>query len=69
MKGPHYGDNLKLLGPGKYTLKLHIAPPGGQHGTQFGRHTDKETAVGPWFKPFDLEYTFAYAGVGKKGGY
>jgi len=69
MKGPHYGDNLKLLGPGKYTLKLHIAPPGGQHGTQFGRHTDKETGVGPWFKPFDLEYTFAYAGVGKKGGY
>ncbi len=24
---PHYGDNLKLLGPGKYHLDLSIAPP------------------------------------------
>jgi len=67
--GPHYGDNVKLAGPGKYKLKLRIAPPGGQHGAHFGRHTDKETGVGPWFKPFDVEYTFAYAGIGKKGGY
>src|SRR6195952_5831747 len=26
--GPHYGDNVKLSGPGKYRLKLTISPPG-----------------------------------------
>jgi uncharacterized protein involved in high-affinity Fe2+ transport len=62
--GPHYGDNVKLDGPGKYTLKLTIAPP-----SHFGRHVDKETGVGPWFKPFVLTYDFTFAGVGKKGGY
>jgi periplasmic iron binding protein len=67
--GPHYGDNVKLGGPGKYRLKLRIEPPGTQHGAHFGRHTDKETGVGPWFKPFEVEYAFAYAGIGKKGGY
>ena len=66
--GPHYGDNVKLSGPGKYRLKLSIAPPGGAH-SHFGRHTDKETGVGPWFKPLSLEYEFTYAGIGKKGGY
>ncbi|MGC4106891.1 MAG: iron transporter [Thermomicrobiales bacterium] len=46
--GPHYGDNVKLAGPGKYHLTLNVSPP----GEHFGRHTDKETGVGPWFKPF-----------------
>jgi uncharacterized protein involved in high-affinity Fe2+ transport len=67
--GPHYGDNVKLGGPGKYTLKLSISPPGGSPSSHFGRHTDKETGVGPWFKPFTVQYDFTYAGVGKKGGY
>ena len=67
--GPHYGDNVKLAGAGKYTLKLSIAPPGASAHTHFGRHTDKETGVGPWFKPFTLQYEFTYAGTGKKGGY
>lgn len=67
--GPHYGDNVKLAGPGKYTLKLSIAPPGASAHAHFGRHTDKETGVGPWFKPFTLQYEFTYAGTGKKGGY
>ncbi len=66
--GPHYGDNVKLAGPGRYKLRLSIAPPGGPHA-MFGRHVDKETGVGPWFKPFTLEYDFTYAGTGKKGGY
>jgi periplasmic iron binding protein len=65
--GPHYGDNIKLEGPGKYKLKYTILPPG-EH-SHFGRHTDKETGVAPWFEPFELEYEFAYAGTGKKGGY
>ena len=67
--GPHYGDNVKLAGPGKYTLKLSIAPPGAAPHAHFGRHTDRETGVGPWFKPFTLQYEFTYAGTGKKGGY
>jgi uncharacterized protein involved in high-affinity Fe2+ transport len=67
--GPHYGDNVKLDGPGKYKLKLTVAPPGSDAHGHFGRHTDKETGVGAWFKPFSVEYDFTYAGLGKKGGY
>jgi uncharacterized protein involved in high-affinity Fe2+ transport len=67
--GPHYGDNVKLAGPGRYKLTLSVAPPGGDPHSHFGRHVDKETGVGAWFKPFTVEYEFAYAGVGKKGGY
>jgi uncharacterized protein involved in high-affinity Fe2+ transport len=67
--GPHYGDNVKLAGPGRYKLKLSIAPPGADAHSHFGRHVDKETGVGAWFKPFTVEYDFAFAGVGKKGGY
>lgn len=65
--GPHYGDNVKLLGPGKYKLKLTVTPPG--MNSHFGRHVDKETGVAPWFDPFTAEYEFIYAGTGKKGAY
>ena len=65
--GPHYGDNVKMMGPGKYKLKLTITPPGGH--THFGRHIDKETGVGPWFAPIKVEYEFTFAGTGKKGAY
>ncbi len=67
--GPHYGDNVKLMGPGKYKLTLDIAPPTANPHAHFGRHVDKETGVGPWFPPFTLEYEFVFAGVGKKGAY
>ncbi len=67
--GPHYGDNVKLMGPGKYKLLLTIAPPGMNKHAHFGRHVDKETGVAPWFAPFTVEYDFVYAGVGKKGAY
>ena len=65
--GPHYGDNVKLFGPGRYRLKLTVAPPG--KASHFGRHVDKETGVGPWFAPFDVSHDFTFAGVGKKGAY
>jgi uncharacterized protein involved in high-affinity Fe2+ transport len=65
--GPHYGDNVKLQGAGKYHLRITVAPPG--PGSHFGRHTDKETGVGQWFAPFTLDYEFAFTGLGKKGGY
>jgi uncharacterized protein involved in high-affinity Fe2+ transport len=67
--GPHYGDNVKLAGPGRYKLTLSVAPPGGGAHAAFGRHVDKETGVAPWFAPFTLEYDFTYAGTGKKDGY
>ncbi|GLS05201.1 membrane protein [Chitiniphilus shinanonensis] len=67
--GPHYGDNVKLEGPGKYKLKYTILPPSENVHAHFGRHVDKETGVGPWFKPFELNYEFTFAGTGKKGGY
>lgn len=70
--GPHYGDNVKLAGPGKYKVRLTIYPPNAKEnpiGQHYGRHTDRATGVRPWFKPFDVEWEFTYAGVGKKGGY
>lgn len=64
--GPHYGDNVKMDGPGKYHVAYTIAP--GAHG--FLRHTDKETGVGKWWEPFTVEWDFTYVGsTGKKGGY
>ncbi|MES2771319.1 MAG: iron transporter [Pseudomonadota bacterium] len=67
--GPHYGDNIKLLGAGKYHVKYMIEPPSANTHAHFGRHTDRLTGVRPWFKPFTVEYDFTYAGIGKKGGY
>jgi uncharacterized protein involved in high-affinity Fe2+ transport len=67
--GPHYGDNVKLEGPGKYEVTLMIGSPETAPGNHFGRHVDKETGVAPWFKPFEVKYEFVYAGTGKKGGY
>ncbi|MEW6646413.1 MAG: iron transporter [Pseudomonadota bacterium] len=67
--GPHYGDNVKLMGPGRYTVKYEVAPPTANPMAHFGRHTDRLTGVRPWFKPFTVEYEFVYAGIGKKGGY
>lgn len=67
--GPHYGNNIKLMGPGKYKVKYSISPPGANSHAHFGRHTDRQTGVAPWFKPFDVEYEFTYVGIGKKGGY
>jgi periplasmic iron binding protein len=67
--GPHYGDNVKLMGPGKYKLTLTVSPPGENAHASFGRHVDKETGVGAWFKTFSAEYEFVFAGTGKKGAY
>lgn len=58
--GPHYGSNVKMLGVGNYELTFHIDPP-----SKAGllRHTDKETGVGRWYKPFDVSYDFKYVGL------
>jgi periplasmic iron binding protein len=70
--GPHYGDNVKLAGPGKYKVTYTIFPPNAPEnasGGHFGRHTDRATGVRPWFPAFKLDYEFVFAGIGKKGGY
>lgn len=67
--GLHYGDNVKLMGPGAYTLTFTVSPPTADKHTHFGRHTDRETGVGEWFETFTLTYDFVYAGTGKKGAY
>lgn len=64
--GPHYGDNVKMIGAGKYRVIFRIDNPL-SHG--FGRHTDRETGVRPWFKPFEVSWEFTFFGAGKKGGY
>lgn len=65
--GAHYGDNIKMPGGmGEYKVIYHIEPP---KGKDFGRHTDRETGVRSWFKPFEVEWTFKFLGVGKRGGY
>lgn len=58
--GPHYGANIKMMGVGNYKVTYRIDPPAkaGMH-----RHTDKETGVGRWWKPFDVSYTFKYTGL------
>lgn len=70
--GPHYGDNVKLMDPGRYHVKFTIYPPNAPEnivGHNFGRHTDRLTGVRPWAAPFSVEYDFIYAGIGKRGGY
>lgn len=64
--GPHYGDNVKMLGAGKYKVIYRIDNP---LKNGFGRHTDRETGVRAWFKPIEVEWEFNYLGAGKKGGY
>jgi len=55
--GPHYGANIKMFGPGNYKVSYTIEPPSKQG---FGRHTDKTSGVGKWFKPFTVDYEFKY---------
>lgn len=64
--GPHYGDNVKFDGPGKYTIRVRVLPPPYQG---FFRHTDKETGVKEWWAPIEHSWDFAFVGVGHKGGY
>ena len=58
--GPHYGANIKMAGVGNYTVTYQIEPPpkAGMH-----RHTDKETGVARWWKPFEVKFDFKYVGL------
>ena len=67
--GPHYGNNVKLDGPGAYMLEYTVLPPTENKHAHFGRHTDRLTGVKAWFRPLKIRFDFVYAGIGKKGGY
>lgn len=58
--GPHYGANIKMMGVGNYKVTYHIDPPpkAGMH-----RHTDSDTGVAKFWKPFDVSYEFTYTGL------
>jgi len=58
--GPHYGSNLKMMGPGNYRITYTIEPPSKQG---FGRHTDRDSGVGRWFKTFSTDFDFKYVGI------
>ena len=55
--GPHYAENVKMPGPGRYTLTYRFAPP---EANGFLRHTDQETGVPAWWQPFSESFTFDY---------
>lgn len=58
--GSHYGANVKLNSVGNYKLTYHIDPPS---KAGMYRHTDSETGVGRWWKPFDVSYEFKFTGL------
>lgn len=58
--GTHYGSNITMLGVGNYQVDFNIEPPS-KNG--FGRHTDKDSGVGKWFKPFSVSYQGKYKGL------
>jgi uncharacterized protein involved in high-affinity Fe2+ transport len=55
--GPHYADNVKMDGPGHYTVALTYTGP---EANGFYHHTDKETGVPGWWAPFTEKFGFVY---------
>lgn len=55
--GPHYADNVKMDGAGTYQVTYRLSPP---EANGFYRHTDQETGVPGWWKPFSQTFEFVY---------
>ncbi len=55
--GSHYADNVKMDGPGRYTVIYRFSPP---DSAGFFRHVDKETGVPAWWAPFSQDFSFSY---------
>lgn len=55
--GPHYANNVKMDGPGTYTVTLRYESP---ETNGFRRHVDQETGVPGWWQPFTERFTFKY---------
>ena len=57
--GPHYGNNVKLDGPGKYKITFIVENPAKQN---YLLHVDKETGVPGrfWDKPIEVSWDFDF---------
>ena len=55
--GPHYADNVRMDGPGAYTVTFRYEPP---DTNGFLRHTDEETGVPAWWATFPETFHFRY---------
>jgi uncharacterized protein involved in high-affinity Fe2+ transport len=55
--GPHYADNVKMSGPGKYKVTYGFSSPA---PSLFFRHVDQETGVPEWWQAFSQDFTFEY---------
>lgn len=57
--GPHYGNNVKLDGPGRYKITFIIENPSKQ---SYLLHVDKETGVDGrfWDKPIEVSWDFDF---------
>lgn len=55
--GPHYANNVKMDGPGKYKVTLRYTSP---ESNGFLHHVDKETGVPGWWPPFTESFSFNY---------
>jgi periplasmic iron binding protein len=55
--GPHYANNVALMGDGDYRVTYHFDPPS---KAGFIRHVDKESGVLDWWQPFSESWTFHY---------
>lgn len=61
--GLHYGANVLMPLRGNYKLRYFIEPPsvGG-----LGRHTDSQSGVAAWWKPFEADYDWDFPGPAGK---
>jgi uncharacterized protein involved in high-affinity Fe2+ transport len=55
--GPHYANNVALMGDGDYRLTYRFEPPS---KAGFIRHVDNESGVPEWWQPFTESWTFHY---------
>jgi uncharacterized protein involved in high-affinity Fe2+ transport len=55
--GPHYANNVKMNGPGTYTVALRYGSP---EPNGFLHHVDKETGVPGFWQDFSETFTFTY---------
>lgn len=55
--GPHYANNVRMDGPGRYQVVLRYSNP---EINGFLHHVDKETGVPGWWAPFTEMFTFSY---------
>ncbi|GHS89459.1 hypothetical protein FACS189487_09700 [Campylobacterota bacterium] len=58
--GPHYGNNVKLDGAGKYKITFVVESP--EKAGSYLLHVDKETGVDGrfWTKPIEVSWDFDF---------